>query len=187
MKFIKYEIRNYTTKEALKRSLLAFISIFIIGFLIIIFLFNLYYKPVKSVFKDIELSPTLLKYPQRPKEYSKLLPTLDNVALVKVQTTYGGIYYTLVSDSTPEKTVNMVLEAFSKENWSNVTVNAQTSLLGSFKKDGKIAGVEITSKKRDYSINGWVTITILLENESLLPIDPLINKEENKETKDSIS
>jgi hypothetical protein len=66
----------------------------------------------------------------------------------------------------------MIDEAFEKEGWESFVVNAETSMLGSYKKDSINVGIEVTSKKRDPHVNGWVTITLLLEDKNTISINP---------------
>jgi hypothetical protein len=188
VKIIKYDIKEYTYKQALLRSLLAFIIILFIGGLFILIIYKITYKPIEFKIEKYDFKPSLVSAPNRPKGYSEELPTLDNVALVKIQKSFGGTYYTLISDSTPEKVVEMVLNSFEKDKWKNNTVNTNTALLGSFiSMDDLLVGVEITSKPREGYIKGWVTITLLVKNDDVIIFDPLINPEKNNNAKDKIS
>lgn len=188
MKILKYDIKDYTYKQAIIRSFLAFLIIILIGGSFIFAIYKISYKPIEFKIQKIDFTPSLVSAPNRPNGYHELLPTLDNVALVKVTKSFGGTYYTLISDSTPEKVVEMVISSFEKNNWKNYTVNTNTALLGSFtNKDDLIVGVEITSKPREGYIKGWVTITLLVKNDDEILFDPLINPEQNNNTIEKIS
>ena len=168
----KYKVKEYTNKQALLRSIRVFTILIIIGLSIIFLLYKLNDKPVIAKDNKIDIKPYLISSPDRPKDYPKSLPTLNNISLVGNELTIDGIYYTLVTNSTPQEAVNMVTNAFLNEGWDNYVVNAETSLLGSFTKDSIKVGVEVTSKKREPYINGWVTITLLLEDKNTIKINP---------------
>jgi len=188
VKIIKYEIKDYTYKQAFVRSIFAFLFIIILGGFIILAIYKTTYKPIESKIEKFDITPSLVSKPNRPTGYSDLLPTLDNVALIKIQKSFGGTYYTLISDSTPEKFVEMVLSSFEKDGWENKTVNTNTALLGSFiNKENLIVGVEITTKPREGYIKGWVTVTLLVKNDDIIIFDNLINPEQNIDIKDKLS
>ena len=168
----KYKLKEYTNKQALLRSIRVFTILIIIGLSIIFLLYKLNDKPVIAKDNKIDIKPYLISSPDRPKDYPESLPTLNNISLVGNEITIDGIYYTLVTNSTPQEAVNMVTNAFLNEGWDNYVVNAETSLLGSFTKDAIKVGVEVTSKKREPYINGWVTITLLLEDKNTIKINP---------------
>jgi hypothetical protein len=168
----KYKVKEYTNKQALLRSIRVFTILIIIGLSIIFLLYKLNDKPVIAKDNKIDIKPYLISSPDRPKDYPESLPTLNNISLVGNELTIDGIYYTLVTNSTPQEAVNMVTNAFLNEGWDNYVVNAETSLLGSFTKDSIKVGVEVTSKKREPYINGWVTITLLLEDKNTIKINP---------------
>lgn len=172
MRTNKYKVKEYTNKQALLRSIRVFTILIIIGLSIIFLLYKLNDKPVIAKDNKIDIKPYLISSPDRPKDYPESLPTLNNISLVGNELTIDGIYYTLVTNSTPQEAVNMVTNAFLNEGWDNYVVNAETSLLGSFTKDSIKVGVEVTSKKREPYINGWVTITLLLEDKNTIKINP---------------
>jgi hypothetical protein len=172
MRTNKYKVKEYTNKQALLRSIRVFTILIIIGLSIIFLLYKLNDKPVIAKDNKIDIKPYLISSPDRPKDYPESLPTLNNISLVGNEQTIDGIYYTLVTNSTPQEAVNMVTNAFLNEGWDNYVVNAETSLLGSFTKDSIKVGVEVTSKKREPYINGWVTITLLLEDKNTIKINP---------------
>ena len=172
MRTTKYKLKEYTNKQALLRSIRVFTILIIIGLSIIFLLYKLNDKPVIAKDNKIDIKPYLISAPERPKDYPESLPTLNNISLVGNEITIDGIYYTLVTNSTPQEAVTMVTNAFLNEGWGNYVVNAETSLLGSFTKDAIKVGVEVTSKKREHYINGWVTITLLLEDKNTIKINP---------------
>lgn len=172
MRTTKYKLKEYTNKQALLRSIRVFTILIIIGLSIIFLLYKLNDKPVIAKDNKIDIKPYLISSPDRPKDYHESLPTLNNISLVGNELTIDGIYYTLVTNSTPQEAVTMVTNAFLNEGWGNYVVNAETSLLGSFTKDAIKVGVEVTSKKREPYINGWVTITLLLEDKNTIKINP---------------
>ena len=172
MRTTKYKLKEYTNKQALLRSIRVFTILIIIGLSIIFLLYKLNDKPVIAKDNKIDIKPYLISAPERPKDYPESLPTLNNISLVGNEITIDGIYYTLVTNSTPQEAVTMVTDAFLNEGWGNYVVNAETSLLGSFTKDAIKVGVEVTSKKREPYINGWVTITLLLEDKNTIKINP---------------
>lgn len=168
----KYKLKEYTNKQALLRSIRVFTILIILGLSIIFLLYKLNDKPVIAKDNQIDIKPYLISAPERPKDYPESLPTLDNISLVGNEKKIDGIYYTLLTNSTPQEAVTMVTNAFLNEGWDNYVVNAETSLLGSFTKDSIKVGIEVTSKKREPYINGWVTITILLEDKNTIKINP---------------
>ena len=168
----KYKLKEYTNKQALLRSIRVFTILIILGLSIIFLLYKLNDKPVIAKNNQIDIKPYLISAPERPKDYPESLPTLDNISLVGNEKKIDGIYYTLLTNSTPQEAVTMVTNAFLNEGWDNYVVNAETSLLGSFTKDSIKVGIEVTSKKREPYINGWVTITILLEDKNTIKINP---------------
>ena len=172
MRTTKYKLKEYTNKQALLRSIRVFTILIIIGLSIIFLLYKLIDKPVIAKDNKIDIKPYLISAPERPKDYPESLPTLNNISLVGNEITIDGIYYTLVTNSTPQEAVTMVTNAFLNEGWDNYVVNAETSLLGSITKDAIKVGVEVTSKKREPYINGWVTITLLLEDKNTIKINP---------------
>jgi hypothetical protein len=172
MKLIPYKVKEYTNKQALIRSIRIFLILIIVGSAIIFSLYKVNNKPVSATENIVDLKPYLVAAPDRPKDYHESLPTLDNVALVDSDITINGIYYILLTDSTPQNTVKMIDEAFEKEGWESFVVNAETSMLGSYKKDSINVGIEVTSKKREPHVNGWVTITLLLEDKNTISINP---------------
>ena len=168
----KYKLKEYTNKQALLRSIRVFTILIILGLSIIFLLYKLNDKPVIAKDNQIDIKPYLISAPERPKDYPESLPTLDNISLVGNEKKIDGIYYTLLTNSTPQEAVTMVTNAFLNEGWDNYVVNAETSLLGSFTKDSIKVGIEVTSKKREPYFNGWVTITILLEDKNTIKINP---------------
>lgn len=172
MKTSKYVEKEYSNKQALIRSIRIFIILLIIGLSLIFLLYKVNNKPIIAKDNQIDIKPYLISSPDRPKDYPELLPTLDNISLVGNEITIDGIYYILLTNSTPQEAVNMVTKAFLDDGWDNYIVNAETSLLGSFTKNSIKVGVEVTSKKREPYINGWVTITLLLEDKNTININP---------------
>jgi hypothetical protein len=131
--------------------------------------------PIASVATST-VEPATVRAPERPERYPDALPTLDDVALMRVRTEPGAILAELASPTTPAEAVAMVQDALTKDGWETGLVSSPSRLMGSATKGDQLIAFEVTGDERSGVPKGWITINILIKQDTTQvppPVEPV--------------
>lgn len=167
-------------RTAMIRSAILFGLILIVGGALLDVIINDAERPLVATVTTKDPRPVTIAAPARPDGYPDELPTLDKVSMVKLKAEPGAVLLVLVTPLPPADALEMVEKAFLRDGWDVRFSKSSSRLLGAATKKGTLVGVGVSSDATDLTPIGWVTVTMLLERDSVPP-PPVVTPPQPKE------